>query len=224
MELKNIHGSYQKELERRKKAKEDDGACRTFETGATRDTAEGKLDMEGFTHPMVMEQYAKYMNMNRLQSDGKLRASDNWQKGIPKDAYIKSLRRHHDQVWKDHRGFTSEAGIIADLCGLMFNAMGYLHEELKERNWVLQDFDGAEPTPEMKERLEKIKNEKHIGSTLQGTVGRSEYEASLKEALHNRAEISMGQPEKHYDASGIALLGSAYAHKELGVYREVGDA
>ena len=130
----------------------DDGILRAFDTGATRDTAEGKLDPEGFTHPMVMEQFYKYMSMNRLQSDGKLRDSDNWQKGIPKTAYMKSLKRHSDEVWKEHRGFPTRSGIIAALCGIMFNSMGMLHEVLRDDGWNLQDFDGDEPTPELEER------------------------------------------------------------------------
>jgi hypothetical protein len=44
--------------------------------------------------------------------------------------------------------------MIAALCGIMFNAMGYLHEELKGRGWELQDLDGVEPTPEMQERID----------------------------------------------------------------------
>ena len=42
---------------------EDNGTIRKFESGATRDTADGKLDPEGFTNPMVMKQFYKYMNM-----------------------------------------------------------------------------------------------------------------------------------------------------------------
>jgi hypothetical protein len=136
------------------KKSQDDGVMRSFDTGATRDTAEGKLDPEGFLHPMVMKQFYKYMNMNRLQSDGKLRDSDNWQKGIPREAYMKSLKRHCDDVWAEHRGFETDIGMIAALCGIMFNAMGYLHEELKGRGWELQDLDGVEPTPEMQERID----------------------------------------------------------------------
>jgi len=134
----------------------DNGVVREFETGATRDTAEGKLDPEGFTHPMVLHQFYKYMNMNRLQSDGSLRASDNWQKGIPRDAYMKSLKRHCDDLWLEHRGFGTTNGKIAALCAIMFNSMGYLLEELKERGFILQDFDGIEPTEEMAERLRKL--------------------------------------------------------------------
>jgi hypothetical protein len=135
----------------------DDKVMRSFDTGATRDTAEGKLDMEGFTHPMVMKQFAKYMNMNRLQSDGQLRDSDNWQKGIPIDAYMKSLKRHVDEVWLNHRGFRQEAGPVAALCGIMFNSMGMLHEILKVNDWKLQDFDDTMPTPEMKGRQDALR-------------------------------------------------------------------
>jgi hypothetical protein len=142
--------------EREKLITVDDGTLRSFSTGATRDTAQGKLDPEGFTHPLVMEQFYKYMSMNRLQSDGSLRDSDNWQKGIPKQAYMKSLKRHCDDVWLEHRGFNSENGILSALCGIMFNAMGYMHEELKDSDWNLQEFDDGEPTEEMRERMEGL--------------------------------------------------------------------
>jgi hypothetical protein len=132
----------------------DDGVLREFSTGATRDTAEGKLDPEGFISPAVMKQFYKYMNMNRLQSDGKLRDSDNWQKGITSNAYMKSLKRHVDELWLNHRGHMTEAGKIAALCGIMFNSMGYLFEHLKVHS--MQDFDGDEPTPEMAKRQEKL--------------------------------------------------------------------
>jgi len=135
----------------------DDGNMTSFETGATRDTSEGKLDMEGFTHPMVEKQFAKYMNMNRIQSDGELRDSDNWQKGISKETYMKSLRRHHDEAWLEWRGFPSSNGMLAALCGIIFNAKGMMLELLKSHEYMLQDFDGSQPTPEMQKRLDKIK-------------------------------------------------------------------
>ena len=61
---------------------------RKFETGATRDTDEGKLDFEGFFSPIVMERFAEYMNKHRRQSDGQLRDSDNWQKDSEKERNI----------------------------------------------------------------------------------------------------------------------------------------
>jgi hypothetical protein len=137
----------------------DDTVMRSFDTGATRDTAEGKLDFEGFLSPAVLKQFAKYMNMNRMQSDGRLRDSDNWQKGIPQDAYMKSGYRHFYEWWAGHRyGDTpmiDRKPTMAALCGLLFNVMGYMHEELKRHPEV--DFDGDDPTPEMKERQENFK-------------------------------------------------------------------
>lgn len=106
------------------------GNTRYFETGATRDTDAGKIDYEGFLSPLVLERYAIYMNQHRMQTDGKLRDSDNWQKGIPVPAYVKSLWRHFFAVWKGHRqGEIKED----DVCAMIFNGMGILHELLKKR-------------------------------------------------------------------------------------------
>lgn len=104
---------------------------RSFGTGAYRDTDEGKYDYEGFLSPAVIERYATYMNKHRMQSNGELRASDNWQKGIPKYVYLKSAWRHFFDVWKEHRGIPTKEGLEDALCALMFNVMGYLHEVLK---------------------------------------------------------------------------------------------
>lgn len=108
---------------------------RTFDTGATRDTEEGKIDPEGFLHPMVIERFCAYMTENRIQKDGSVRASDNWQKGIPRDAYIKSLWRHFLMLWRLHRGpsFHKPKDLEDTLCALMFNSMGYLYEHLNGR-------------------------------------------------------------------------------------------
>jgi hypothetical protein len=107
---------------------------RVFETGAVRDTDLNKLDYEGFIHPLVLERFAEYMHKHRIQSDGKLRDSDNWQKGIPKDAYMKSGWRHFMDWWKEHRGVKSREGTEEALCAVIFNSMGYLFEILKEKN------------------------------------------------------------------------------------------
>jgi hypothetical protein len=106
---------------------------RQFESGAYRDTDEDKFDYEGFLSPFVLERYAEYMNKHRMQSNGELRDSDNWQKGIPKYVYIKSGWRHFFDWWKEHRGIPTKEGIEDALCALMFNVMGYLHELLKEK-------------------------------------------------------------------------------------------
>lgn len=120
------------------------GETRVFDTGATRDTDLNKLDYEGFLSPLVLQRFAEYMNRHRVQTDGKLRDSDNWQKGIPKAAYMKSMWRHFMDVWKWHRGLevtqlNNAGGELVEqdecLCALLFNVMGYLHEDLKDRGY-----------------------------------------------------------------------------------------
>jgi hypothetical protein len=112
------------------------GKIRKFDTGATRDTDEGKHDFEGFYSPLVVNRFGEYMTRHRKQSDGSLRDSDNWQKGIPKDAYVKSGFRHFHDWWLQHRGLQGKDDIEESICALIFNAQGYLFELLKERKYL----------------------------------------------------------------------------------------
>ena len=109
-------------------------------TGATRTEDTNKPDFEGFLSPLVLERFGQYMHTHRKLSDGSLRASDNWQCGIPIANYAKSLVRHVFQVWMLHRGNDSldyDTGEVIDLddalCAVMFNVMGWLHERIKSR-------------------------------------------------------------------------------------------
>ena len=108
-------------------------AIRKFDTGATRSSNEGKYDYEGFDNPLVVERYAQYMNKHRVQEDGKLRDSDNWQKGMPLNSYMKSLKRHVHDMWKQHRGYKGQDTIEDSICAAMFNLKGYLFGLLKEK-------------------------------------------------------------------------------------------
>ena len=103
-------------------------AHRTFSTGATRDTDADKLDFDGFLSAPVLRRFAEYMHKHRKMRDGSLRASDNWQKGIPREQYRKSAWRHFAEWWEMHRAGkdTTEAA-----CALLFNLMGDTHEALK---------------------------------------------------------------------------------------------
>lgn len=119
----------------------DNGVMRQFGTGATRNSDEGKNDYDGFLSYSVLEAFGDYMTVHRKQADGKLRDSDNWQKGIPIDAYMKSMWRHFLDVWAIHRGYKridkltgKEISLKEAICALLFNVMGYLHEILKEQN------------------------------------------------------------------------------------------
>ena len=106
---------------------------RKFETGATRDEDENKIDPEGFLSPLAIERYCQYMHAHRIQTDGIRRNSDNWTKGIPLTTYMKSMWRHFLATWKAHRGAIDHVGLEDSLCGVIFNAMGYLHELVKAR-------------------------------------------------------------------------------------------
>jgi hypothetical protein len=114
--------------------KPTENRVRIFESGATRGSSKDKLDYEGFLSPIVLKKYAEYMHKNRVQSDGTIRSSDNWQKGIPLNEYMKSNWRHFMDLSLIHRGYKEEAreNIIKALCGILFNTSGYLHEYLKK--------------------------------------------------------------------------------------------
>ncbi len=126
---------YSKEEKTTMYSEKEKVAMREFDTGATRDTDEGKFDYEGFLSPPSLRRYAEYMHEHRTQADGKLRDSDNWQKGIPLVPYCKSMWRHLIDFWTIHRGIEI-AGITKQdaLCGIIFNAFGYLHE-LEKKRW-----------------------------------------------------------------------------------------
>lgn len=106
---------------------------RIFETGAMRDTDEGKLDYEGFLSPLALRRFAEYMHKNRKMADGSIRESDNWQRGWSQDVYMKSMFRHFMETWSAHRG-VGDVPIEEALCGLFFNVQGYLHQLLKEQD------------------------------------------------------------------------------------------
>ena len=115
---------------------------RCFESGATRDTDDGKFDYEGFLSPQVIERYGAYMHSHRKQSDGQLRDSDNWQKGIPFTVYMKSAWRHFYDWWHCHRQSQKNPDgydysfLEESLCAVLFNTMGYLHELMKKQGRV----------------------------------------------------------------------------------------
>lgn len=105
---------------------------RKFKTGASRDSDKGKVDFDGSLSPLVLERFAQYM-MKHTKVGNEIRPADNWKKGIPLDAYMKSGFRHFFDWWKEHHHLQSREGLEDALCGVMFNVMGYLHEKLNEK-------------------------------------------------------------------------------------------
>lgn len=106
---------------------------RIFETGATRDTEDGKPEYAGYLSPLVIQRYGEYMLRHQYQSDGVRRQAGNWKKGIPLDAYMESGTRHHVDWWLHHEGFPDRAreSLEEALCAVIFNASGYLDALLR---------------------------------------------------------------------------------------------
>jgi len=107
---------------------------RVFESGATRNV-EVDPDYHGFLSPLALHAYGEYMHRHRQQADGTMRDSDNWQKGIPNDAFVRSLVRHvHDiQLVFDGYGELARQDdrddnvLLAHLSAALFNVQGLLH-------------------------------------------------------------------------------------------------
>ena len=116
------------------------GPMRVFEGGATRNV-ETDPDYHGFFSPLAMHAYGEYMHTHRLQADGSLRDSDNWQRGMPTDVCVRSLVRHVHDVELIHKGYPDLARRdprdpdpwIAHLSAVMFNTVVLLHQAIKDR-------------------------------------------------------------------------------------------
>ncbi len=111
---------------------------RTFDSGATRDTAQGKLDYIKALSPIVLRRYVQYLDKHRLQADGSYRDFDNWKKGIPEAAYISGNGRHFMDTWLLTEGYATEDNhgpveLEDAICAQLFNLMGRLHEILGKK-------------------------------------------------------------------------------------------
>lgn len=116
----------------------DDSKIRVFSSGSTRDTNIGKLSYVKALSPIVLQRYVSYLDKHRVQSDGNLRAFDNWKQGIDEGTYLDSLGRHFVVAWLLYDGFPASDNhgpvTLEDaLCGIIFNASGWLHEILKDK-------------------------------------------------------------------------------------------
>lgn len=152
---------------------------RKFDTGATRDAETNKPDYEGFLSPLVIERYGAYMSKHRVQPDGALRESDNWQLGIPLNAYMKSGYRHFIDWWKQHRGYKSSEDLEDSLCALIFNASGYLHE-LRKRA-----LDPRTPSDRV-----------HRDSRPKAVEGRGERTGAVQDVLQIKSRVVCQPPKE----------------------------
>ena len=130
---------------------------RQFKTGATRDADDTKPDYAGYLSALVIKRFGQYMLKHQTQKDGTKRGSNNWKMGIPKEAYVSSLARHHEDVQLYFEGFEKEMTETLEdsLCAIIFNAQGLLYEILKER---IKDIEN-QLFREMQEAMQRAKIE-----------------------------------------------------------------
>ena len=182
---------------------------RKFDTGATRDTEDGKFDYEGFLSPLALDAYATYMHAHRQQTDGSLRASDNWQKGFPLNVYMKSLWRHVIAAWSFHRGYKSELGIAPmedALCGIIFNAFGYLHEIKKEQSYEEVNSIRKLPPEDAWEKAVQAQTDKETTRVIVPVLAEGP-----KEELTEGVPV----PERKERAEAVALLREGWSEERV---------
>lgn len=78
---------------------------RKLDSGAVRDTDNGKFEYLGFMHPLNDYSFAKYMHEHRKMADGSLRDSNNWWAGFGLDVCIQSLVRHVEDLKMIYAGY-----------------------------------------------------------------------------------------------------------------------
>lgn len=100
---------------------------RKFKTGAVRDSEDEKEDYIESISWLAMKRFAKYMTKCASRY-----GKGNWIKGIPTDAYERSLMRHIQKYLSNkYYGSKSEIG-VDHLAAAMFNLQGLMHEEEKK--------------------------------------------------------------------------------------------
>ena len=107
---------------------------RKFESGASRDTNENKLEIARFLSPEVLERFCEYMNHHRTMRDGSLREPDNWKNLFGENheqVCLDSMARHFFAYWKNCYTTKDNAQKEEELCGIIFNAMASLYAILK---------------------------------------------------------------------------------------------
>ena len=95
-----------------------------FDTGAIRDTQEGKVDFVETISFTAHHRYAKYMTGKKAKY-----GVGNFKKGIPIESYEMSLLRHIDKYFRNkYEGGTDE--LEEDhVAAMRFNIDGIMHEE-----------------------------------------------------------------------------------------------
>lgn len=113
----------------------------TFETGATRDISDDKVDYQ-YIDPRFLAAFVEYGKTCSLMPDGSRRAFNNWKKGMPVLGYFKSMLRHVMALWlvgenPIKNDELSREGEFEAAMGVLFNLQGFVTRRMEEfPNWL----------------------------------------------------------------------------------------
>ncbi len=102
---------------------------RKFNTGAVRDNEDGKIDFIETISYTAHARYAKYMTGKKATY-----GEGNFKKGIPIEAYEKSLMRHIDKYFRNKYEGGKDELDQDHLAAMRFNIDGIMHEEEVKKN------------------------------------------------------------------------------------------
>ena len=97
---------------------------RTFESGAIRDSLEGKESYVESISWLTMKRYAQYMTKAASKY-----GRGNWIKGIPAESYEDSLIRHIQKYLSNKYYGTEVEPEVDHLSAALFNLQGLIHNE-----------------------------------------------------------------------------------------------
>jgi hypothetical protein len=95
-----------------------------FDTGAVRDSQEGKPDFVETTSFTALLRYAEYMTPK-----GQKYGRGNWRKGIPIENYEMSLMRHVNKYFRNKYEGGNDEPEEDHLSAMVFNIFGIMHKE-----------------------------------------------------------------------------------------------
>ncbi len=99
-----------------------------FDTGAIRDSQEGKIDFVETISFTAHHRYAKYMTSKKVKY-----GVGNFKKGIPIESYEQSLLRHIDKYFRNKYEGGNDEPCEDHLAAIRFNVDGIMHEEWRQR-------------------------------------------------------------------------------------------
>lgn len=119
---------------------------RKFETGATRNSDEGRYNPARSIGWRAMAAYANWVEKHATLPDGSKRPTDNWKKGFPLDAIEVSLGRHAMEFLAAVERGDYEAADESAM-GIWFNCQAYVFEREKAKE-AEEKLEGMPINPE----------------------------------------------------------------------------